>query len=699
MADALTGRRPAYLEQYAAALTAAYRVERLERDVQKEQDRIQYLDSLIAQQSAALGNLRETFRVAPTDLGEAKALLRQMADVDTAVSQAERAGQAAKRAAARVPPEERSRFVGLLETQPAQAANSAVALLKKYPGAASKIMADVNRYSARLGPNNVKRIEAEAARARAPQVGVPTALAARAEEAKEAFSEALESAVFAGADGIRGGYEGLALVNLREMTADQLREQADLQGDEAQKKRLEARAAALDDSDFATGQDALDAALAVVRATGNPAEIEQPLARTMYEEARARQAYRNDQRADFEQEVLDARRRLATLEQEKTKLAGAYDDPRQEVLRRDLRARGYKVEDPFVFKGGKYEKNPQAWRNKYIMQQGTPEYDYFIQAHERRDKALAEDKPLAPSTRGQNLAVQYTMMRQRRGESTNPQQLATQLQKAGVKGKDLTDAVSFAMAYWNLGGPNQDPESLKLRKEDDARKAQEEEDRRKAATAAAKDAEEAREAIARQEREMVAAVTGLRTAQAASRKDKSRKVYVDEYKRQMAMGATREDAVRVAREKALAEAERAGELAPDTAGPASRVLMGTEALMERQAAPAPARGFTPGPEQEVTFMPGAVRSVDPTNPSFEYEQTPEGYKVFVDGVERGVARAGTTPFNSIERVLGGGTPLPRDKPKPAAPAPAPEPEAPAAEVLDFTGMSDEEVRKIMEGKQ
>jgi len=700
MADATKGKRPAYMERYARTLATAYRVQAIEKAVQSEQDRVQYLESLIANQSAALAALRDTFTVQGGDLDSANALLKDLSKLEGAVDVAAQARRAAAVSAANVPKEERRDFLALLSTgQTAQAANRAVALAGRYPGAAAKVLADVERYKANFGPDDLARIRAAAGAAKAPQVGVPRQAREQVAQLETAFAESLESAYFAGPSGIRGGLEGLELVNLREMTADQLRDRASAV-DANQAKRLEARAAALDGSEFATGQDALDAALAVVRTTGDPSQVAEPLARTMYEEARARQAYRNDQRADFEQEVLDSRRRLSELEQEKTRIAGAYDDPRQETLRRDLRARGYKVEDPYTLTNGKWEKNRQAWRNAYIMQQNTPEYDFFINAHERVDKALAEDRPLAPSTRGQNLAVQYTMMRSRRGEKTNPAELAKQLEKAGVKGQELTDAVSFTMAYWNLGGPTQDPASLKLRKEDDARREQEEEDRRKAATEAAEAVSAEREVVARQEQDMIAATKDLRFAQSAARKDLSTQVYVDEYKRQMAMGRTREEAVKVARERALAEAADAGELTPDTAGPAGRVLMGEDALLARQAAPAPT-----GPE-DIVFQKGEVFDVepvkpdleqDPNSPAYSYRRTAGGIDVFVNGVQKGTAQPGTTAFKSIDSVLGGGAPI-TPPPAPATPAtPAPAPEAvEAVEVVedeDYTAMSDEELRR------
>jgi hypothetical protein len=194
---------------------------------------------------------------------------------------------------------------------------------------------------------------------------------------------------------------------------------------------------------------------------------------------------------------------------------------------------------------------------------------------------------------------------------------------------------------------------------------------------------------------MVAATKDLRFAQSAARKDLSTQVYVDEYKRQMAMGRTREEAVAVARGRALAEAERAGELAPDTAGPAGRMLMGEDALLARQA-PAPAPPPAP-PEpdlSDIEFSAAPVLVQDPSAPAYSYRRGADGIEVWRDGQKKGTARAGTTAYQSIESVLGGGAPI---APAPAAPEPepaaAPAP-APAPVTVDYSELSEDELRRL-----
>jgi CHASE3 domain sensor protein len=66
------GRRPQYLEQYARTVAAFQRYQDITRDIQAEQDRLNYLDSLVQSERQNLTNLQEVFRVRPQDLGSAQ---------------------------------------------------------------------------------------------------------------------------------------------------------------------------------------------------------------------------------------------------------------------------------------------------------------------------------------------------------------------------------------------------------------------------------------------------------------------------------------------------------------------------------------------------------------------------------------------------------------------------------------------------
>jgi hypothetical protein len=244
------------------------------------------------------------------------------------------------------------------------------------------------------------------------------------------------------------------------------------------------------------------------------------------------------------------------------------------------------VEDPYNRnpETGEWESNASAWKNAYIKYQNTPEHAYYIGAHQRVLDTAGE--VLTPSSRAENIAVQYTMMRDRQGMQTSPQELAAQLQKAGIKGRDLQDAVSFTMAWWEKGGPDQDPEQAKLDAKDAARRKEEEAARRKAATDAKRIADEQRQVTAQMEREQNTAVTDLRAEQALAQRKQSQRMYVEEYKRQMAMGKTREEAVQAAREKAIGVGIITGEARPDT-GAAKDILMQPEFLLEKRERTSP----------------------------------------------------------------------------------------------------------------
>ena len=306
------------------------------------------------------------------------------------------------------------------------------------------------------------------------------------------------------------------------------------------------------------------------------------------------------------------------------------------------------------------------------------------------------------------------MMRDRRGEDTTPQQLADQLQKAGIKGKELEDAVSFTMAYWELGGPAQDPETIRLRKEADAQQKQEEKARRDAAQRAADEAKEAREALAREEAAATRATQEFREARTA--REDARRIYAQEYQRQRVLGKSPEEAARSATSRVQQEAPGAPTAPVEVPRIVSQQLGGPEALVARQApvtrAPMQVEGMTIRAERPA-FQETAIRVQDPTAPEYSYARTDKGFQVFLNDEFKGLATPGTVPFASIERTLAGGQPLPPAPPPAPAPAPKREPDgrlvmeeeqitarapapAPAApaELPDFSKMTDEELRRM-----
>ena len=625
-----TGRRPAYIERYARAVAAVNRYEDIQRTIQDERAAVQYLDSLIAQERQTLAGLQDVFRTPPADFTAAQSLLRQQYQLEDARRQADAASRAAAAAGARVAPET---LQAVLEPFRRGDAASGVAQARNALRGATRAQADkiLSQLEAVAGTYSIAAADLTELRAFADRNARPTPTGGRpgaaTQEAEQAFAEALEGAYFAGPSGIRGGYDGLEVVNLRGLTADALRERAQL-GDEAQAKRLAARAEALDKSAFATAEDALQAALAVVRATGDPSSIEDEYARTIYEEARQTQAYRNDQRADFEQEVLDSRKRLAELESRRQAAPGSqYADPRQEAIRRELRARGYDL-----------DRND----GRYLRYQKTPYYDLLIDADDKLSSVLADDVGLSPVNRGQRLAETLVLQYDRTGREYNIETLRDQLSKA-LSGEDLQDALAYALAfkeYQTLG--LEEPSQRELQRRKEADEARQREEQRREAEAALRETEEARrdvnqvEAIAR---EVAPTVRGLRTPEDPG-----------------------------ASARALYTRLRARGLSPDEAR--AEALRELEAAREPMLLPSVDQAPAPAPEPE------PARITDPTNASYSYEARPEGgYRVFLRGREVSPAAAGTRAARSIESVLSGGAPLPAPAP---APDQAPEPEPPSA---------------------
>lgn len=494
MPTKLATRTPKYMAQYGRTLNAAYRFERIQNEVKGEQQRVQYLDSLIGQERQTLAALQQGFQTPPVSMEAATAVLSDtaLAGIAAGVDLATKA--AATKAATTLTKDD-------LKNLGAAAQSGAAAYLGEAEGlliGATKdkkkaVLADAK---GRLSPEDYAKLEARSKETGDKKLpGQSKAQRDAAAQRAEAVQAGLEAAYFAGPSGIRGGFEGMAAASKRKLTASELRAQG-----------LAAEADALEKSGFATQDAALDAALQVVRETGDPAAAP-AYARDIYIEARNKQAYRNDQRADFEQEVLDSRKRLAQLETERRKITSAYDDPEQEVIRRELAARGYTFED---------RAGENAWKNKYVQYQNTPYYSILLDADRRVDAAKAKGEPLAPSTKAQNMAATLVMQYRRTETPHTLDTIRDQLEKANdLSTDDINDALGFIVAYQELGGDKQDPEAIKARAKLDEQERKAEEAQRMRAQAIEAEAQRARKVTQDLEAKQVRAVEELRAAQAA----------------------------------------------------------------------------------------------------------------------------------------------------------------------------------------
>jgi hypothetical protein len=459
-------RREDYYERYARQLAAVNRVKRFEAEVANEQQRLTYLDSLVQNERANLTSLQQVFAVPPVDLAAVQAVLQQVGD-----SAAQRAGVAAGSRAARVEATTLSKDERAAIMSGASVKGDAPGILRRATALISPTMTPEKATAiASFAASQAQRfqgqgqdlgaIQANLQRAAASAKGkVPTGPGADL-AAQAAASRALEQFAFAGPSGVRGGYGGLAIVERRAQTADEL----ERSGDKAAADKLRA-------SGFATQEDALQAALEVVRTTGDATKAD-AYARDIYLEARNKQAYRNDQRADFEEEILASRKRIAQLEAERGALDAAYDDPALEVLRRELEAQGFRVER----KGSADE-----WKNRYLQYQNTPLYDTLLKADRLVEDARTNARPLQPGTTAQTKAVNLARAYDQAGTAYDVNVLREQLAKdKTLKAQDIDDALAFLVAYRELGGDKQEPAQLEAAaqaaqaaKQTDAQKAQE----------------------------------------------------------------------------------------------------------------------------------------------------------------------------------------------------------------------------------
>lgn len=439
-------KREDYYERYARELAAVNRLKRFEAEVENEQQRLTYLDSLVQNERANLTSLQQVFAVPPVDLAAVQAVLQQVGD-----AAAQRASIAAGSRAARVEATSLSKDERAAIMAGASVKGDAPGILRRAtalitpemtPEKAAAIASFATSQAQKFASTGQELggVLANLQRAAGTAKGkVPTGAGADT-AAQAAASRALEQFAFAGPSGVRGGYGGLAIVERRAMTADEL-ERA---GDKAAAEKLRA-------SGFATQEDALQAALEVARATGDIKQAD-AYARDIYIEARNKQAYRNDQRADFEEEILASRKRIAQLEAERGALDAAYDDPALEVLRRELEAQGYKVER----KGSADE-----WKNRYLQYQNTPLYDTLLKADRLVEDARTNARPLQAGTAAQTKAVNLARAYDQAGTAYDINVLREQLEKdKSLNAASIDDALAFLVAYRELGGEKQAPAKL-----------------------------------------------------------------------------------------------------------------------------------------------------------------------------------------------------------------------------------------------
>jgi hypothetical protein len=411
------GRRPTYLEQYARTVASYQRYQDITRDIQAEQDRLNYLDSLIQSERQNLTNLQEVFRVRPQDLGSAQALLQQQYAGEDAARRRVAAGRVARAEGLQLPREqvqELTRLTVGAGRQPETALRTALESITAdtTPEQGAQLVRILERGGLEKPEIDQVKAQLEAvARGRAPS-GAPRAVSPEEQAVERALQQQLEAAFFAGKAGIRGGYEGQAVVERREQTA------------------------APEGVSFSTEQDAFMAALGalqdgVLAVEDFASEEDYNFAKALYDEAKAKKAYRNDQRVNFEPEVLQSRQRVAQLEQARAEAPGAqYTDPGTERVKRELVARGY---------------DPDLNQGRFLQYQKSPYYKAMVRADDILNDIIAADIELEAVGKPQQLARDLIRQLDATGRPYDLKKVERQLGKV-LEGEELQEGLAFALA-------------------------------------------------------------------------------------------------------------------------------------------------------------------------------------------------------------------------------------------------------------
>jgi len=468
----MASRSEQYRDQYARAVAAAQRWQLIQSQVADERDQYRYLQSLAISERQNLTQLEELFRTPPADFGQAAELLKlQYASEDAARQQA--AGAALGRARAQRLPVELRTQLEAISRGPGRNVEAARTAMLELVGSGSGLtqpQVDEVLQLARgaLDPAAVADLEAVAARAkrRAVPSGKARALSPEEQAREEALGRTLEAVYFQGPQGIVGGYEGQALVDERKRTV------------------------APKGSRFSTAEDAFNAYLALMNdgsasieefaaATGAAADEVQAdfeFAKGLYDEAKAKGAFRNDQRKFFDPAWLTSAQNVARLEREAEAARPEWDDALQEAAKRELRARGIDPEDPHA----KYK--------------GSPLHTYLTTA----DRIYGEvDGAVEAATPEQKRVV--ALLEQWRSvngdEPWDVRWLTRNLSKT-LSGKALDEATGFALAYQRrVDDGVQTPDQAELQKAAKAAEAATAEQRKQELKAKAEQAKAARQEL------------------------------------------------------------------------------------------------------------------------------------------------------------------------------------------------------------
>jgi hypothetical protein len=510
-----------YASSYSANVRAVERYKSIQDTVKDEQDRQAAVQSYLVAERSNLTNLEQVFAARPTQDGLATEILKQGMAADAAAYRNAAARKAATGAKGKVP----ASVVTAMNKDPQKGAvaagnaadAAATALAKTGKDALSAADAAATLAYLRTIPSmpparlaNAEKQAAKVTERPAARAGVkpPTPEELAADRGLKAATEAI---YFGSPQGYAGGFDGEAIAQSREKIAAPEGSKFTT-GDEAYKaylSMLDDGSASVEELASITGQE--DPALAAA---------EFAFASKLYSEAKINKAYTNADRKYFEPAWLEQAKRVAELQNEYNETKKSYGGrtPAQEAAYRELKARGIDPDDP------------------HAQYAGTPTHGYLMEADRIYGQTIGAGSKLVPSTYVQKKTAALIDQYAASGTEWKVKDIEKQLGKA-FEGKNLTDAVAFALVYDRVKTEGATPESqAALQVEEEKRKAN-----------AARENEAKLKKL--EEEEIAARALQKRTEQQLGRamrsEDANERARV-EYARQRALGKSEEEARAIA---------------------------------------------------------------------------------------------------------------------------------------------------------
>jgi hypothetical protein len=626
-------RFESYLDRYSAAARAASRWQEIQRNVADDFARKQELEALIASERQNILELEAIYEQGPVPISVAQEAMRQFNAKDIA--------QLELRAAlSRLPKIKKDEitlaleegYINNAEVVATQLINEGLS-----PKASSELLATLKR-----GGMPRTKLDEIAAKAKAgPGVSIGKAdTGVRAAEESRQRAIALEMLAMSSPEAAVGGLEAGAAMEERLALLPEGASQTFATAQEA----LESYTGLLADG-AATVEEFAEA-----RGITDPEQAQQEylFAKRVYAQAKAEGSYARKDRKFFEDRWLEQAASLAQSERELESLrARVGDDPEREALRREAKARGIDLDDPY-------------WQYR-----NTPLHGYLKGADRLYDEVGGD---VQPATRDQKITADLIRQMDAAGIDWDVRELKKRLRKV-MDDDQLNDAVSFALAYdraEQVKAEGERPTQQELQDIEAARKS----DAEALAKVAEQDVERRKIELEDEARRLHA-----QTQEMEVLGERGRKLY-------MRLRAAGKDPA-----EARAEVDRQYPLLRTgyDAPPKDEIVFKTggltmtpeEVAAEEEAAPAPA------PDDGL----GEGQFRDPTDPdSPVYTQTAFGYSYIDDGGREVKIRLNSIPgralsaaqkgdIESVKRIQQRAAAL-----KPATPAPAPRPAAPAVDM-------------------